>query len=207
MNSKIKYTEERNKLKIEIFPKLKKVIIFGYLFFYIFPFLICSGMLLFILFNSTQKILLIKNPFNKEILILLFLLIGSLTIAFIFLRRIFEKEVIIIDSKELIIKKVMVITLSRKKYNLKHIKDLVFAGREDFTDHYLNVKGFDYLGIGTGEKEVHFMLEDGNIQFEYLGTKIRFGRDIYFNEIDELIMKLKKHLQLPLTPCHLPNKN
>jgi len=185
VDSKIKYTDERNGLKIEIFPKLKKIIIFGYSFFYILPFLIFTIIFVYFLLDDRTR---------KNELFLICIVLGCLTIAFIFLRRIFEKEVIIITNEELIIKKVMLFTLSKKKYSLKYVRNLAFAGREEFTNHYLDVKGFDYLGIGTGEKEVHFMIEDGNIQFEYLGTKVRFGKDIYFNEIDELIMKLRKYL-------------
>ncbi|MTI29851.1 hypothetical protein [Xanthovirga aplysinae] len=90
MNSRISYSETGNELRVEIIPKPKGILKFGMLFFYILPFLI---------FIALGIILLTRKDFEMETYyILLGLILGSLILIIIFLKKIYEKEIIVVDK-------------------------------------------------------------------------------------------------------------
>jgi hypothetical protein len=186
MNSKIKYQESNNSLLVEIKPDPKPIVKFGMLFFYVMPFAIFI-VLAFVIISQNRNLIDDKN------LLLLGMIIGSGILVYIFLRKIFEKEIMIVDNKNLTLLKRFLFDRKKSQLNKKEIKDLKYVGREEFTDHPLDTKGFDYLGLGTGEKEVQWFIESGNLTFNYKGSNFRFGKNIWEEEGNELIEKLKKY--------------
>ena len=52
---------------------------------------------------------------------------------------------------------------------------------------YHSARSFEF-----GEKEVQFLIEDGSLSFFYSGSTVRFGKNIYDEEAEELIEKIKK---------------
>lgn len=120
------------------------------------------------------------------------MIIGSFMLVRIFLRRIFQKEIIHITSDSLIFSKKFFFKTNKRIFQLTQISDLKIAEKENFTKHPLDTQGFDYLGIGTGEKELEFMIEGGNLSFFYSGSTVRFGKNVYDDDGIELLETIKK---------------
>jgi hypothetical protein len=186
MDSKIKYQEKQNKLLIEIQPDPKGIVMFGMLFFYVMPFAIFIILAFVIIANNRFKI-------DSDLFLPLGMIIGSFILIRVFLKKTFEKEVIVIDKDYLILCKRFLVDKNKRLIRKNEIKDLRYVGREEFTNHPLEPKGFDYLGIGTGEKEVQWFSESGNLAFFYNGSIFRFGKNIWEEDGLELIEKLKKY--------------
>lgn len=187
MNSTVKFQESNKSLLVEIIPKPKPIVKFGILFFYVLPFVIFITLVVVTIANEGFL-------FDDKFLVVLGILVGSSILLYIFLRRIFEREIILVDKNNLTIFKRFIFKRQRRQLNKKDIKGLKYIGNEEFTDHPLTTEGFDYLGLGTGEKEVQWFIESGNLTFHYQGSNFRFGKNIWEEDGNELIEKLKKYM-------------
>lgn len=127
-------------------------------------------------------------------LLLLGLIFRSIFLIRIYLRRVYQKEFIIVTDKLLILSQKFIFETKRQEFKKDEIMDLKYIGREDYTRHPLEPKGFDYIGFGAGEREVEFFIERGNLAFYYNGTIFRFGKDVWEEEGREIIEKLKETL-------------
>jgi hypothetical protein len=188
LNSKITYKETDKDLIAEITPDPKRIIKFGILFFYTLPFVIILILGFYIFLDRPSKFF----DFDSDTLMISGMIIISLILIRVFLKRIFQKEILHITSDTLTFSKKFLFKTNKRTFRLDQISDLKIAGKENFTKHPLDTQGFDYLGIGTGEKELQFLIEDGTLSFFYSGSTVRFGKNVYDDEGEELLEKIKK---------------
>ncbi|MFT6842912.1 MAG: hypothetical protein ACJASR_001685 [Psychroserpens sp.] len=186
MDSKTIYIEKKGSLTIEIEPKGSPIIIFGMFFFYVVPFCIITFFGVYIWS---------MDDFPLNILVSIPLVFTSISFILIrvFLKKLFEKEIIIVESNNITLITRFIIDSNKRLIKKTEIEDLRYVGPEEFTNHPLDKKGFDYLGIGTAEKEVQWFSESGNVSFFYNGSIFRFGKNIWHESGNEIIEKLKEY--------------
>jgi len=170
MDSNITYSNYQGKAIIKISPKPKFTFVLGIVLFFVLP----SLTFLIIIYNAFSD-----RKVDLESIFMLSLAIFFLIATVKYLKRAFLKEVIEINKNYLILSKHFIIKYGMKKYLLNDIHNVRYLGKDNFTEHPLAVKDFDYLGIGTGEKEIQFLIEKGRLGFNYNDKQIRFGRNIY----------------------------
>lgn len=161
---------------------------FGIWFFYTTPFII---IILVISYLTTKRPELIFEPSTDQLIILGFLF-GSLFFIKISLNKLYHKEMILVRNKDITLIDKFFFNSKRRTFDKKKIQNLKYVGRQDFTDHPLDTQGFDHLGFGASEKEIHFFIDEGNIAFLYDGKMVRFGRNVWDEEGAEIINKILK---------------
>ncbi len=188
MDSEIIYRQYKNAFQIEIKPHYKSIVKFGIWFFYTTPFLILILAGIYVIGERPE---LIFEPGINQLIILGFLLF-SVFIIRAFLKKLYRKEVIVVTGKHIMLIDKFFMSSNKQRFDKNKINDLKYVGREDFTEHHLATKGFDYLGFGTAEKEVQFFIEDGSIVFNYNGKLIRFGRGLWDEDAQIIIENILK---------------
>lgn len=186
MKSKVRYIEKENSLTVEISPKYKGMIVFGMWFFYTMPFLVFLAIMFWSL--STGRM----TYSDQNILIGIGVVVISVVLVRVALKKIYEKEILKIDGHSLRMHKKFIILTGQRYFDIRDIKDLRYVGREDFTEHPLATSGFDYLGIGSEEKIIQWLIEGGNLSFYYHGSIYRFGKNLWEEDGHEIIERLKK---------------
>ena len=184
MTPEIAFFETKDRLIIEIQQRLKGIIIFGLVLIGLI-FLCSSAFFLFLLLVDID-----------EMTIFPFILLSSATlVAFLasisFLNKTYNKETITITKDTISINEKKLLTRKGKDYS-KGINDKIeYVGSEHFTNHNLSTKSFDYLGLGTQEKQVQFIIESGRLMYTNKETTIRFGKDVYEEDAEEIINRIK----------------
>jgi hypothetical protein len=188
MTSTVDIQETADSLTIVIKPKPKGILKFGMWFFYTIPIALIVG-LFFYVFGQSSSASVLDIQFMWVVLISI---AGGLFII-ASLRKIYEKEIITVTDKSLVLKKEFLFKNSGQEFKKEEITDLKVLGQQTFTKHPLDTNGFDYLGIGTAEKEVQFLIEDGKIGFQYNGLTLRFGKNIWEEDGVEIIDRIEKY--------------
>ncbi len=180
MTATVQIFEIPNKLTIIIKPNPTFVLKFVAWFFYVPTMLSGVAAIYWILFEM--------NRFYFESLYQL--AVGALFVFFAraFLKRIHTREIVTVTSQSLVVESRFLLTRRRSEYKKERVADLKVLGREQFTNHPLDTKGFDYIGLETTEKEAQFLVEDGRVGFKYQGDTVRFGKHVW-DEGGELIVK------------------
>jgi hypothetical protein len=108
-----------------------------------------------------------------------------------FIKNSFYKEKIRVTSVELVISIPSFWSSKQEVYDLAYISCMHYAGRENFTDHPLYTNTTDFTGLGVGEKQVQYLIEDGTIQFEYNNATHRFGKDVASWDAEDIIQRIE----------------
>jgi hypothetical protein len=117
-------------------------------------------------------------------------------ITFNYLQKIFSREVIMVSGFEIAIINRFLFGGTITRILRENIVDVKNAGTRVFTKHPLKGESMDYMGFGAEEKMIQQLAEDGNLLIrDNLGTEHRFGKDVYFDEADILISKIKVYLK------------
>jgi hypothetical protein len=120
----------------------------------------------------------------------------AIAIFFYFVSRkyfdnVFLKEQISIEGDNLIV----LITKggNEKKYvfELDEIKYLGHVGGVEYTEHPMNNKIVDFTGLGTSERELQYLIDDGTIEITTETENLRFGKNMTSWETEEVIEQLE----------------
>ena len=130
----------------------------------------------------------------------LFLLDGSIfgfigTIVFgicfyRFAKRAAESEQLYIDKEKFEIIRKNFLKKSVLYFELSEISHFKFHERPKFSPHPLKGETFDYLGFQTEQQVISDVHTEGRISFMYKGKEIKFGKDLYSWNFEELEMLL-----------------
>lgn len=105
--------------------------------------------------------------------------------------NVFLKEQISIDGNSLIV----LITKggNEKKYvfELDDIKYLGHVGGVEYTEHPMNNRIVDFTGLGTTERELQYLIDDGTIEITTEEESLRFGKNMTSWETDDVIEQLE----------------
>jgi len=108
-----------------------------------------------------------------------------------FISRIFLREEVILNCYALTIIQHTPFRKFRRRYDWHSIGPLHYAGKEKKTDHPLKGKHFDYFGFETHEHIIQNLYHDGNLYFNYAGYPIRFARNVYSWDAEEMVHMMK----------------
>jgi hypothetical protein len=188
MTSSVDIQQTPGSLTIVIKPQPKGILKFGMWFFYTIPFVLLVGAIVYLFGQDSNE-----PVFNIQFVWIVFLLfVGTLFITKS-LKKMYEKEIITVTDRSLVLTTQFLFRNTVQEFNRNEIIDLKVLGQQNFTNHPLETKNFDYLGIATAEKEVQFLIEDGKIGFQYNGMTLRFGKNIWEEDGEEIIKRIKKY--------------
>lgn len=111
-----------------------------------------------------------------------------------YFQNVFYKEQISIDGDKLIITYKSWSFEKVYEFNLADIKYFGFVGMREYTEHPMNSSTVDFTGLGTGERELQFLIDDGTIEIETEDEVLRFGKNISSWNAEEVIEKIETHL-------------
>jgi hypothetical protein len=188
MSAKVNFKESDQKLIIEIIPKHKAIIKIGFIFFFIMPIFLVFGLMVYRRISNNDYYIEFEldTLYIVSLFILVFIIIRNI------LRRLYQKELIIIDNKTMTIIKKLFFFSKKRVFPFKNVKDIKSADKDEFTRHPLEPEGFDYLGAGTSEREMDFIIESGRIRVFYNGSVFRFGKGLLEEDRNEIIRRINK---------------
>lgn len=188
MRSTVDIQETTDSLTIVIKPQPKGILKFGVWFFYTIPIVIMIAMFFYVFGQRSSA-----SVFGIQFMWMILIFIGSGLFIIASLRKVYEREIISVTDKSLVLKKEFLFKNAEQEFKKEEITDLKVLDRQRFTKHPLDTNGFDYLGFGTAEKEVQFLIEDGKIGFQHNGLILRFGKNIWDDDSVEIIDRIKKY--------------
>ncbi len=190
MSSKVTYKELKRNLTIEIKPNYKFLIRFGFVFFYIMPFVFVFGLMLYGMIRDHDFSL----PYELNSLYIILISIVTTLIGRNIVKKLYQKEIILIEKGRLTIFKYLFRFSKKRIFPLNQVSDFKLAGKDKFTNHPLKPDGIDYIGIGT-EKDLEFIIESGKLSFFYSGSVIQFGKGLLDEDGEEIIRRINNWLQ------------
>jgi hypothetical protein len=125
--------------------------------------------------------------------ILLALCAAQLISSYRFAHAAMLQEHIFIDGKELFLITKGIGTRKRLVFDLASITNFRSLEKPVMAAHPLAGQSFDYLGFQTEQQVINEMHGDNRVAFDYEGKTIKFGKNIYSWEFDEILDTLKKY--------------
>jgi hypothetical protein len=188
MSKAIKYTETSDKLIIEIVPKMKPIVKFG----------LMTNAFLFIItgFSLIVNTLLEIYHYNDFSIVFVCFFLSLCIICVIagkkFLDRVYQKEIVEVSKTTIHYITKYLFTQKQKLFALSDVTNIDFVGEHKFSNHPLEGKSFDYLGLGVQEKQLQFLIQDGTLGITCNGVIERFGKNIASWDADEIVDKIEK---------------
>ena len=173
--------KDADKLRIELSPPVKPVIGLG-LFLSGFYFLVAG------VYYLSGTMAVSGNP-GGIVLMLLFALLYFL-VGGSFLRRVIQYEIIEVTHDTISIVNKYLLNRRSQNYSWDKVSDIFFVGREAFTPHPFEGKHFD-IGFGAFEKQVNYLISDGNMILVSSGESIRFGRNIPSWDAEDFLSQIE----------------
>lgn len=181
-------------LVIDLKPETKAVIKIGFAFM---GFLIMLGVAAFLFMALT---------IITDITVLAVFLIGAAILFFYiskkYFQNVFYKEQIIVEGDKLIVSNKSWGTEKVYEFNINDINFFGHVGMREYTEHPMNNNVVDFTGLGTGERELQYLIDDGTIEIETEDEVFRFGKNMSSWDTEEVIAKIEKYTNRKFT-----NKN
>lgn len=172
-------------LTIDLRPGTKSIIKFGFAFQGFLIMIVLVGFV-FLAFQLVSDIPLLS-------LILVAIAIFFIFIAKQYLGNAFYKEQITINDGKLIISYRSFLKEKIHEFDLNEIKYLSHAGTHEYTDHPMNNDIVDFTGLGTTERELQFLIDEGTLEIETEDEVLRFGKNMSSWDAEEAIAQIEKH--------------
>lgn len=171
---------------IDTKPQIKTVIKFGLAF---------QGFLILLVL---PVFVLLGLQIVKEIPLLSLLPFGGAIFFFFvgkkYLEKVFYKEYILLNRETLTLVQKTMWERKDKKVFVKDIQFFGFAGELEYTKHPMDNPIVDFTGLGTTEREIQFIIDEGTIEIETNGQVIRFGKNVPSWDAEEIIGKAESYL-------------
>ncbi len=181
-------------LVIDLKPETKAVIKIGFAFM---GFLIMLGVAAFLFMALT---------IITDITVLAVFLIGAAILFFYiskkYFRNVFYKEQIIVEGDKLIVSNKSWGTEKVYEFSINDINFFGHVGMREYTEHPMNNNVVDFTGLGTGERELQYLIDDGTIEISTEDEVLRFGKNMSSWDTEEVIAKIEKYTNRKFT-----NKN
>lgn len=182
--------EERNSiLSIRLNPRQPVAVVIGFAAAAIIAvfFVFC----IFTILSSSRNIF--DNIGSVAAMVVLLLLGGLCLLASrAFIRRLTQEEILSIDPNTLTLTDKYLLGAKSKKFAMEHVKEIFFAGAENFTSHPLDGNYAD-IGFRGREAMVQYAIADGNIMLVYGKRNIRFGRNVPSWDAEEIVAAIEKY--------------
>lgn len=172
-------------LIIDLKPETKAVIKIGFAFM---GFLIMLGVATFLFLALT---------IITDITVLAVFLMGAAILFFYiskkYFQNVFYKEQIIVEGDKLIVSNKSWGTEKVYEFNINDIHFFGHVGMREYTEHPMNNNVVDFTGLGTGERELQYLIDDGTIEIETEDEVLRFGKNMSSWDTEEVIDKIEKY--------------
>jgi hypothetical protein len=80
---------------------------------------------------------------------------------------------------------------TQEKYEPASIREMKYLGYQQWTEHPIGGSNVDFTGLAEREKIVSYVNERGNIEFEYNGKKIIFGKNLPSWDVEKIFDQLR----------------
>ncbi len=111
-------------------------------------------------------------------------------IFFRMLNAAFFKEQLIITKESITYINKNLSNTKKNVFDLNEIKYFGFADQQ-YTKHAMDNPIVDFTGLATGEKELQYVIDEGNIKLETDTKSIKFGKNMPSWDVEELIEKIE----------------
>ena len=122
-----------------------------------------------------------------SILLLATVVIGYVIAGYRFAAKASRMETLLVTSNTLEITEKGWLHGRKKKFDIAKISGLRFIEKPILTAHPLAGLSYDYLGFQTTQQVINEMYGDNRIAFDYNGTTISFGKNLYSWDYEELL--------------------
>lgn len=184
MKETLKFTESKDKLKIEIYPSVSPIIKFGLIF---------QGVLLIAtaLFLTSVTIRLIADIPIAAIIII------ALCVVYVLAGREYLKKVLNRESLEISKDQITIInkqfgSIKTKSFSISEVSSLEIASQNNYTKHPLDNGTVDITGLGVTEQQLQYVTEGGTIDMRCNGMVVRFASNIASWDSEEVINRIKQ---------------
>lgn len=170
-------------LSIELKPETKKVIKYGFAIQASFMVIITAVMIVFAFLALRESLIWFALIM---IVALLFLYISKN-----YLNNLFLKEFIVIEGNSL---KILIKKIEKTNTYEFNLNDIVFfghAGSRKYTEHPMTNHVVDFTGLGTVERELQYLIDEGTIEIETEHKKLRFGKNMTSWDTEEIISEIE----------------
>ncbi len=103
-----------------------------------------------------------------------------------FITRAMEVEIFFVNKQRLDIILASFFKTDRRSFLLADISDFKFLEKDRYEPHPLKGETFDYLGFQTEQQVIEDLHSEGRVSFVYYGRQVRFGKELFSWEFDEL---------------------
>lgn len=148
-----------------------------------------SVILCFVLGSAFLGIEFLKGSFIIT-LICFTISFGLFIIFFKILNSVFFKEYLIITTESITLFRKNLSGVKKFVFNLSDIKYFGFADQH-YTKHPMDNPVIDFTGLATQEREMQYVIDEGNIMLETETQKIKFGKNIPSWDVEELVEKIE----------------
>jgi len=107
-------------------------------------------------------------------------------LAFRFANKAAQSEKLIVSKQNLTLVKAGLFTSPKRVYDVAHVQHFRHLTADKISKHPLAGESFDYTGFQAREHLANSVHQDNRLAFDYKGTIIKFGENIYSYEFDEL---------------------
>jgi hypothetical protein len=108
-----------------------------------------------------------------------------------FISRMFFREEVWLDMEYLTLVTSTPFKRRIKRYEWPAIGPLHYTGKASKTDHPLKGNCYDYFGFETQERLVQDLHPEGNLYFNYGGFSVRFARNVYSWDAEEMVRMMR----------------
>jgi len=123
------------------------------------------------------------------ILLMIFPLVLFLA-AYRFANKAVQTEKLIVNKKQLTLVRAGLFSSKKSTYDISHIENFRHLDKPKISKHPLAGDSFDYNGFQTGQHLANELHGDNRIAFDYKGSTIKFGENIYswdYNQLEVIL--------------------
>jgi len=130
----------------------------------------------------------ISERIDNTIQLILALLVPAFLflLAYRFANKAVQTEKLIVSKDNLTLVKAGLFTSQKRSYDVKHIENFRHLAAVTVSKHPLAGDSFDYTGFQAREQLANSVHQDNRLAFDFKGSIIRFGENIYSYEFEDL---------------------
>jgi hypothetical protein len=113
-----------------------------------------------------------------------------------YLGKVFYKEFILVSPEQLVVVHKTWWEEKKHEFEIKDISFFSFAGYFEYTKHPMDNKIVDFTGLGVGERELQFIIDEGTLEIETPEKVLRFGKEVPSWDAEEIIKEAEAHARI-----------
>jgi hypothetical protein len=112
-------------------------------------------------------------------------------VIFKMLNAAFFKESLIVTKNSITVIRKNLSATKNYEFDLDKIKYFGFADQH-YTKHPLDNPIVDFTGLGTQEREMQYVIDEGNVKIETASGSMKFGKNMPSWDVEELVEKIER---------------